>query len=280
MNVLPDDSVAVQKQSGYTQFKKKVYDLLDPRMNTGWGHAMNIFIIAMIVLNTLAVILETVDYFNEHYHTYLRAFDLFSLFVFSTEYVLRLWSCTADEHFRHPVKGRIKYFFTPGALIDLFAILPFYIHQVFGSDLRFIRSLRLMLFFRFLKLGRYLTASRIILTVMQRKKEELTVSLLAFVFMMMLSSCLMYYVEHAAQPEKFVNIPQTMWWSVCTLTTVGYGDVFPITPLGKILTGFIIILGVGLLALPTGIVASGFLDEYQKKKHKSHYCPHCGEKLE
>ena len=280
MHVIPDNRISAHKKSDYTKLKKKVYDLLDPQQNSGWGHIVNVIIISLIVLNTLAVILETVDYFNQRYHAYLRTFDIFSLIIFTIEYILRLWSCTANEHFSHPVKGRIKYFFTPGALIDLFAILPFYLYQIFTADLRFIRTLRLMLFFRFLKLGRYLTASKIILTVMQRKREELTVSLLAFLFMIMLSSCLMYYVEHAAQPERFINIPQTMWWSVCTLTTVGYGDVFPITPLGKILTSFIILLGVGLLALPTGIVASGFLDEYQKKKHKTHFCPHCGEKLE
>lgn len=280
MQVIPGDNVDIQTNSRYSRLKKRVYDLLDPDMRSGWGQVVNIIIISLIVLNTVAVILETVDYFSFYYHNFLRAFDIVSVVVFSIEYLLRIWSCTADPRFSHPVKGRIKFMFTAGALIDLFAILPFYVHHVLGPDLRFIRTLRLMLFFRFLKLGRYMTASKIIITVMRRKKEELTVSLLAFLFMIMVASCLMYYTEHQAQPEKFANIPQTMWWSVCTLTTVGYGDVFPVTALGKILTSFIIILGVGLLALPTGIVASGFLEEYQKKRHKSHYCPHCGEKLE
>jgi voltage-gated potassium channel len=280
MQTIPGNKSDLMSASSYNRLKKKVYDLLDPDMRSGWGQVANIIIITLIVLNTVAVILETVDYFNYHYRNFLRGFDIVSVVAFSTEYILRLWSCTANPRYRHPVMGRLKYMVTGGALIDLFAILPFYVHHVLGPDLRFIRTLRLMLFFRFLKLGRYMTASKIIITVMRRKKEELTVSLLAFLFMIMVASCLMYYTEHQAQPEKFQNIPMTMWWSVCTLTTVGYGDVYPVTGLGKVLTGFIIILGVGLLALPTGIVASGFLEEYQKKKHTAHFCPHCGEKLE
>ena len=280
MQVIHGDNLEAKNRSRYAQLKQKVYDLLDPDMKTGWGKVVNIIIISLIILNTIAVILETVDYFNRNYHHFLRTFDIISVAAFTVEYILRLWSCTANPHYSHPIKGRLRYMITGGALVDLFAILPFYIHHIIGPDLRFIRTLRLMLFFRFLKLGRYLTASKIIITVMKRKKEELSVSLLSFLFMMMVASCLMYYTEHQAQPDKFSDIPTTMWWSVCTLSTVGYGDVYPITPLGKVMTGFIIILGVGLLALPTGIVASGFLDEYQKKKHSAHYCPHCGEKLE
>ena len=270
---------ALRKKTFYESIKKRVYDLLDPKMNTGWGKIVNYIIIGLIFLNTVAVILETVDSFNYRFHSFLRAFDLVSVSVFSAEYILRVWSCTIDKKFSHSVFGRLKFMFTVGALIDLFAILPFYLHVVVGLDLRFIRTLRLMLFFRFLKLGRYLTALRVIGKVIRNKREELTVSLLLTFFLIILASCLMYYTEHKVQPEKFANIPETMWWSVCTLTTVGYGDMYPITHLGKILTGVITIMGIGMLALPTGILASGFSEEFHKEKHSSHYCPHCGEKL-
>jgi voltage-gated potassium channel len=269
-----------KKYSSYGSFKKRVYDLLDPRMDSGWGKVVNYMIIGLIFLNTAAVIMETVDEFHRRFYYFLEVFDLVSIIIFSIEYLLRVWSCTADHHFKHPFYGRLRYIFTPGALIDLFAILPFYVHVVIGLDLRFIRTLRLMLFFRFLKLGRYLTAGRVIGKVIRSKKEELTVSLMLTFFLIILSACLMYYTEHQVQPEKFSNIPQTMWWSVCTLTTVGYGDMYPVTNLGKTLTSVIAILGIGMLALPTGILASGFSEEFHKKKHSSHYCPHCGEKLD
>jgi voltage-gated potassium channel len=269
-----------QGDSAYQALKKRVHLLLDPEVNDGWAKVVNYIIVSFILLNTIAVILETVDEFNHHYHHILRAFDLVSVTLFSLEYFLRLWSCTVKKKFSHPVWGRLKYLVTLGALIDLFAILPFYIPIVLGTDLRFIRTLRLMLFFRFLKLGRYMHASKVIGRVVKEKKEELTVSLLLFCFLIMLASCLMYYTEHKVQPEKFSNIPQTMWWSVCTLTTVGYGDMYPITPLGKVLTGLIAIFGIGLLALPTGILASGFSEEFHKKKHRAHYCPSCGEKID
>ena len=176
------------KDAGYEDLKQKVYDLLDPAVNTGWGKVVNYLIISLIFLNTAAVILETVDEFNEEFHVFLRGFDLVSVFIFSIEYVLRLWSCTANIKFHHPVYGRLRYMFTVGALIDLFAILPFYLHTVAGADLRFIRTLRLMLFFRFLKLGRYLTASRVIGRVIRNKREELTVSLLLTFFLIKIIS--------------------------------------------------------------------------------------------
>jgi len=275
-----DQVPVIHRQTHYRRLQKKVHDLLDPKMNTGWGRVANYFIIGMIVLNTIAVIVETVDTFNKHYHSFLRIFDRVSVFIFTVEYLLRVWSCRASPHYRQRVYGRLKYIVSPGALIDLFAILPFYLHLVAAADLRFIRTLRLMLFFRFLKLGRYMSASRVIVRVVKEKREELTVTMMLTLFMIVLASCLMYYTEHTVQPDKFSNIPATMWWSVCTLTTVGYGDMYPITPLGKVLTGVIALLGIGMLALPTGILASGFSEEFHKKKHSDHYCPHCGEKLD
>ncbi len=268
-----------QKHSTYFSVKKKVHELLDPEMNTGWGKFVNYCIVTLIILNTIAVIFETVDEFNHHYHYYLRVFDLISLVFFTLEYLLRLWSCNVRPKFRHSVFGRLRYMFTLTALIDLIAIFPFYMPFILGTDMRFARTLRIMLFFRFLKLGRYMSASKVIVRVIKNKKEELLVSMFLFLFLIMIASCLMYYTEHIAQPDKFTNIPQTMWWSVCTLTTVGYGDLYPITVLGKILTGVIILFGIGMLALPTGILASGFSEEFNKKKHRSQYCHHCGEKI-
>ena len=113
--------------------------------------------------------------------------------------------------------------------------------------------------------------------VAKEKKEELTVSIIFTFILMLFSSTLMYYLEHSTQPEKFTSIPETMWWSIATLTTVGYGDIYPITPLGKLLGGVIAILGIGLFAIPSGLLASGFLKSYERDATKR--CPHCGQSM-
>ncbi len=278
--MLHQNVVMVDGQAAPRSLQRKVYDLVDPRQHTGWPRVVNGIIITLIILNTLAVILETVDYFHHHYVHFLHLFDYISVAVFTVEYGLRLWTCVENPKYRHPLWGRLRYAGTLPAVIDLVAILPFYLPLLLGSDLRFMRTLRVMLFFRFLKLGRYMEASRVIGKVLRSKKEELTISFFLTLFLIMLASCLVYYTEHNVQPEKFADIPQTMWWSVCTLTTVGYGDMYPITPLGKFLTGLIMLVGIGMLALPTGILVSGFSEEFHRKKHADHYCPHCGERLD
>jgi voltage-gated potassium channel len=264
----------------YQKTKSLVYELLDP--SQGGNRAdkvVNSFVVGLILLNTLAVILETVESIYKPYSAIFNAVELFSVIVFSTEYVLRVWTCTANPKYRGSLSGRIKYIFSFGAIIDLLAILPFYIPLLGGKDLRFVRSLRLLRFFRFFKLGRYLNASKLIGNVFRAKKEELVLSFVITLFLIVLASCIMYYAEHDAQPEKFSSIPETMWWSVATLTTVGYGDEYPITALGKFLTACISILGIGMFALPAGILASGFGDEFKKLKKQENCCPYCNKEL-
>jgi voltage-gated potassium channel len=264
----------------YSGIKRKIYLLLDPTEgDTAWDKIINSFIVLLIIINTIAVIVETVDSIYNAYKDFFIALELVTVIIFSIEYILRIWSCTANEKYKHPVLGRLKYIFSFGALIDLIAILPFYLPLVTRYDLRFIRILRLFRFFRFLKLSRYMTASKVIGRVFSAKKEELILSLGITIFLIIIASSLMYFTEHDAQPDKFSSIPETMWWSVATLTTVGYGDMYPITTLGKTLTSVISILGIGMFALPAGILASGFSDEF-KKSNKKKYCPHCGKELE
>jgi voltage-gated potassium channel len=258
-----------------------VHAFLDAGLQeTKLDKAINTFLIVLIILNTAAVIFETEESIYAKYYQLFHDFDVFSVAIFTIEYILRLWVCTDNPKYQHPVKGRLKYIFSWGALVDLVAILPFYLPILFGLDLRFIRMFRLMRFFRFFKLGRYMTASKLVVRVIQSKKEELVISFIITMFLILMASCLMYYTEHDVQPEKFSSIPHTMWWSVATLTTVGYGDIYPITPLGKTLTAFISILGIGIFALPTGILASGFSEEFKKLKKKVIICPHCGEDID
>lgn len=224
------------------------------------------FIMALILLNVTAVIIETVQPVYEKYHPFFDAFETVSVIIFSVEYIIRVWACTAMEKYKHPVWGRLKYIVSIGAIIDLLAILPFYL--VFISDGRILRILRLFRLFRIFKLGRYSLAFNLISVVVKKRKAELAVSLTLLLILLIFASTIMYYVESESNPGGFQSIPETMWWGVATLTTVGYGDVYPITPLGKFLAGIIAILGVGLFALPAGIIASGFESELSNKKNK------------
>jgi voltage-gated potassium channel len=262
----------------YLKIKRKIYLLLDPfDGGTNWDRVVNTFIVILIILNTLAVIFETVNSFYLRYQGMFKYFEIFSVFVFSIEYLLRIWTCTLADEFKGPVKGRLKYIVSFGGIVDLISILPFYLPVLAGYDLRFIRMLRL---FRFFKLGRFLHAVKVISSVLHEKKDELLISLSITLSLIIVASCMMYFVEHGAQPAKFASIPETMWWSVSTLTTVGYGDMYPITPLGKTLTACLSILGIGMFALPAGILASGFSDVMRRHKSEQNYCPHCGKELQ
>ena len=228
----------------------------------------DVFIMTLIVLNVLAVIVETVEPIYLKYQVYFDFFEYFSVVIFSIEYIIRLWACTIKEEYSHPVWGRLRYMFSVEALIDLLAILPFYLPLFFTVDMRVIRILRLFRLMRIFKLGRYSVAFGMIVKVIERRREELMITLTLVLVLIILSSSLMYYIEHEVQPEAFTSIPATMWWSVATLTTVGYGDVYPVTPLGKILAAFIAILGIGIFALPAGILAAGFESEISKREKK------------
>jgi len=236
----------------------------------------DIFILSLIVLNVTAVILETVDILYLKYSTFFVNFELFSVAVFSVEYILRLWTCNFDKRFRQPISGRIRFALTPLAIIDLLAVLPFYLASIFTVDLRFIRVLRMFRILRILKAARYSESIRNIVMVVIRKKEELLMSLFILLIVLIVSSSLVYFVENSAQPEAFSSIPASMWWGIVTLTTIGYGDMYPITPLGRFLGGIIAILGIGMVALPAAVIVSGYFE--QKKEPRK--CPHCGKIIE
>ncbi len=258
-------------------FKQHVYHKLNPGIgDSKWDTLIDHFFATLITLNVLAVILETVRDIYVPYGALFRNFEVFSVCVFTVEYVLRLWACTCDPRYRHPLFGRLRYAVSAGAIIDLLAILPFFGPGEKSIDLRFIRILRLTRFIRIFKLGRYFNATRVISNVLRNKAPELGMCMMVMGLLIILASSAMYFVENGAQPDKFPSIPATMWWCVITLTTVGYGDVFPITIAGKLLTAVLAVLGIGLFALPTGILASGFAEELHNRKHGKKVCPHCG----
>lgn len=248
-----------------------------------FSRLFDIFILSLILINVVALVLQTEDQVYAWSPLFFDTLEMVSVGVFTLEYGMRIWSCVELSNYSHPIGGRVRFMLTPMALIDLLAILPFYMVTL-GPDLRMMRSFRLFRLFRIAKIGRYLPAMQLMLKAVRRRTEELVVSILVILILLIVSSSLMYYVEREAQPEAFASIPRAMWWGVATLTTVGYGDVYPVTALGRVLGAVIAVLGVGLFALPTGLISGGFLDELQHQRKQTEepmacppVCPHCGE---
>lgn len=272
----------------YHTTKKKVHGLLHPEIvgDKHWDKVINIFIIVLIILNVVAVILETVVSIHDKYEDFFFYFDWISVIIFTVEYVLRVWSSNHEEKYKHKVWGRLKYMVSPGALIDLIAIIPSYLHAFIGLDLRVLRMLRLMRLLRLFRLTAYMKSAQMIINVFKKRKNELALSFILAIFLIIIASCIMYFAEHLAiapgeKESKFSSIPATIWWSVVTLTTTGYGDMFPITDLGKVMASLIMLTGVAFFALPAGIITAGFLEEFRKTRvQKTHICPHCGEHIE
>jgi voltage-gated potassium channel len=236
------------------------------------------FIYTLIILNVFSLILASYKEIYSKYELFFENFELFSVIIFSAEYVLRFWTADLDFGKNSPNSKRLKFSLSTFGLIDLFAILPFYIPLFFPFDLRVLRILRLFRLLRIFKLGRLSKSLQTITSVLKESRSELSITLFVAFILMILSSTLMYYVENEAQPDKFENIGQSLWWSVATLTTVGYGDIYPITGLGKILSSVIALIGIGFIALPTGILSSAFISRMQKEKEDKEECkcPNCG----
>lgn len=258
---------------------QRLWEILEPaRPGDRWSRAFDAFILTLIALNVVATILESVESIYARWGRELDAFELASLVVFTVEYFARVATCVADPRFASPVRGRIRFALTPMAVIDLLVILPF-LAPFLRTDLRCLRALRLLRVLRLAKAARYVSALRLLANVARARREELYLTTGLMALLLVISSSLMYQVEHAAQPESFSSIPATLWWAVETLSTVGYGDVVPATPLGRLLGSVVAILGIGFFALPTGILGSGFVEELQKRKREAK-CPHCGKSLD
>ncbi len=261
--------------------KTRIFGILEPGDED--SKYFDPLIMGLIVLNVAAVVLETVDWINSRYSLIFNVFNIFSVAVFTVEYILRVWSCTEDPKFKDPVSGRLRFMITPLAIIDLMAFIPFYLPFAF-PELRFLRAFRLFRLFRVLKLARYSESLQTFADVLKLKKEELGLMLFAIIILLTVSSSLMYEAEHEAQPEAFSSIPAAMWWGVVTLATVGYGDMFPVTPMGKLIGSMVVLLGIGLFALPTGVLAAGFSEVLQRKREAKQkegmICPHCGKRID
>jgi len=222
----------------------------------------NGFIVLLILGNVLAIVLESIEPVFQAHRDLFRIVELFSVAVFTIEYLLRVW-VSAEGSAHPPLQARLRYMVSFMALVDLLAILPFYLSMFVGIDTRLLRILRLL---RIFKLTRHFQALGILLEVLRIEGPALLAAVFIMLVLALLAAGGMYVVEHDAQPEAFADIPSSMWWAIVTLTTVGYGDVVPITTIGKLLALIITVLGVGMAALPAGIIAAGFTREMQKRR--------------
>lgn len=248
--------------------RKRVWETLEPaREDDNLSRKIDIFLLILITLNVFAVILETVDTLYIKYQKIFTYFEMFSVTVFIIEYLLRFWSCIENEgksigNFNQ----RIKYAFSFSAIIDLMAILPSIIALIYPTvDLRFIRALRII---RLLKFSRYSSSINSLLLVLWDQRKSFGAAFFILFIALIIASSGMYLVEKDVQPDKFGSIPDAMWWAIVTLTTVGYGDVTPITSVGRIFGSIIIILGIGTVALPSGILAAAFSDFTKRNQRK------------
>ena len=232
----------------------------------------DIALISLILLSVIAIILESVQTINNSYREYFFWFEVISISIFSIEYLLRIWSSVdnpENKKFKHSnLVLRLRYSISFSAVIDLLAILPFYFMMfgLFGdADMRFLRSFRLL---RIFKLTRYSASFDILSNVFKENMRAFGAAFFVLLVVMLLAASGMYYFEHESQPKEFSSIVDSMWWAVTTLTTVGYGDVTPITGGGKVFGALITVVGVGMVALPTGILASAFSEQIRLRTNK------------
>jgi voltage-gated potassium channel len=246
-----------------------------------WSRTFDIFILTLIFMNVAAVVVGTVESIYSRWTRLFDSFEVFSVIVFTIEYVARVWSCVSNERYRDGFRARLRFMRQPLPVVDLVAVLPFYL-PFLGVDLRFVRMFRIVRMLRLAKVGRYYSSLTLIRDTIRARKEELVLSFAILLTLLLLSASGIYYCENEAQPDKFSSIPGALWWSVVTLTTVGYGDAYPVTGAGKFFASVVAILGIGMFALPTGILGASFVEEIRRRRSASppKNCPHCGRLLE
>ena len=266
---------------GNETLRRRAYELLSTgRKDDTASRVVDYCLIGLILASVLAVVLESMPAIETRYGVFLYWFEVFTVAIFSVEYLLRVWTAVeADGALsgqRGPVAARLRFMSSFHAIVDLLAILPFYLLAfglLGGPDMRFLRAVRLL---RVLKLTRYSAALEMLLLTFSENGRSLSAAFFILLTVMLLAASGIYYFERDAQPVAFGSIPAAMWWAFATLTTVGYGDVTPVTVGGKVFGAIITVVGLGMVALPTGILASGFAqqlrvraDEYKASAEKA-----------
>lgn len=249
------------------ELRYRMYQLLEKaEEGDRASQLVDVGLLILVFVNVLAVSLETVDSLHRAYAEIFWWIEIVSVTLFTLEYGLRFWSvaASADERGISSLKARLSYVFSPTGIIDLVAILPSLLPLLFGSiDLRWLRILRLARLFKF---SHYTSALEDLISSVRREHQSFIATIYLLFLALMISSTLIYVFEHELQPEKFGSIPESMWWSFVTLTTVGYGDVVPVTAAGRAIAALTALMGVCVVALLTGIVATGFSKQMAMKQ--------------
>lgn len=245
--------------------RRRVYEILDNSPDQPAGRLLSQLLIGLIIANVVAIILHSVSSIGTRFGKWFELFEWLSILVFTIEYSARVWSAveSRDGRFGATVKGRLRYMATPLLLIDLLAILPFYLSFLLPVDLRFMRVFRLLLIF---KLTRYHPSMSLLGRVVRDEAGPIAAALFILATLLVGAASFAYLAEHEAQPLVFASIPDAMWWAIVTMTTVGYGDMVPVTTLGKVIGGIIAVIGLGMVALPAGLLAAGFSEQLHQRK--------------
>ena len=251
--------------------KKRVFDIIQIGHDFDFiSRAFDFFIMGMVVINLAIAILETFS-FSEPWQPVMDGFETFTVICFTVEYLLRVW--TAEYLYPKETRGRAvwRYMTSFSGIIDLLSFLPFYLPVFFPAGVVAFRMLRIIRIFRLFRVNSYYDALNVIGDVINSKKDQLLSSIFIILILMTASSLCMYSLEHDVQPDVFRNAFSGLWWSVSTLLTVGYGDIYPVTLAGRIFGIIITFLGVGMVAIPTGILSAGFVEQYTRVKSLNAY---------
>ena len=249
--------------------RRRLFQALEPSEHLGPGLSrLNRFIVGAIVLSVAFAIIESEHEFYDRAPALFLWVEFGFSIVFLIEYIARLWVAPEDPRYQG-FRGRLRYAMTPAALLDLLAVTPLLLHAV-GGEAYVVRMLRVVRVLRLAKLGRFTVATRALSDAIHARRYELMISFGVAFFILLVTSTLMYIVEGHEQPKVFGSIPRAMWWAVATLTTVGYGDVVPVTTMGRVLGGITAATGIGLIAMPTGILAAAMSDAIHTRRHAEH----------
>lgn len=278
----------------YKKIKLRTYEILEvARPNDVASRVIDISLMTLILINVSLIIADTFELPLAAIKI-ANTIEIVSVVIFTVEYLLRIWSADLKYPNLPPALARLRFMVTFTAIIDLVSLLPSYI-SVISANFMVLRMLRVLRLLRAFKLNRYTHALRDIADVFKKKASQLISSMLVVAFLMLISAVLMYDAEHEAQPEVFENAFSGLWWAIVTVTTVGYGDVHPITVIGRVMGSIIAILGIALIAVPTGIITAGFSEQITHKaaereaaekanakesEDEKKFCPYCGHKLD
>jgi voltage-gated potassium channel len=262
----------MNKTSEWNERRKRIFTIIEVgNMDNFISRGYDIISTMIIIINLVVSVMMTFDEIEAEYSQFLLMIEFITVAFFGIDYVLRIWTAKFLYPRLKQTKAIRKYMLSFTGIVDLFSFLPYFLPMFFPSGVVAFRMFRIIRIFRLFRINAYYDSLNVITEVIANKKQQLLSSVFIILVLMLASSLCMYSLEHEAQPEVFRNAFSGIWWSVSTLLTVGYGDIYPITFLGKIFGIFISFLGVGMVAIPTGIISAGFVDQYSKFKRISEY---------